>query len=209
MFDSRQCEKRLPITVCFKNVSYASDFKEVDFTYSKLKYWFVVPLVMLNIGTSEYTCVFGKSSIDRDVLPFVRESVEKECNRSGCFRLTSPDSASYDLSVSISNYRSVGPYGVFFYMYFFMYVYGFGYNHTAVPGESQVVLKMTLTGRDGSVYEKEFNVLKESLVLKGRNDVRELRRNYTNSMIEALSMSFKESIEDVVKSINDHFVGKE
>ena len=93
------------------------------------------------------------------------------------------------------NHETKGPYNTYFYLYFALYIYGYGYGQTAGPGQSKVIIKTTLKGKNGSVIEKQFEKETQTDMLRNKNNVHELRQNYVNGMVESLSMAFKDCIE--------------
>jgi hypothetical protein len=210
MLDSKECKQKAPITVCLQNVSNSNEFTTFkNAMIAKTKYWYFVPLGIVNFGGTGYSCELGRASIDKNIIDFVKSAYIKEANRSGCFQLVESKNADYSLDVSILNHETKGPYNTYFYLYFALYIYGYGYGQTAGPGQSKVIIKTTLKGKNGSVIEKQFEKETQTDMLRNKNNVHELRQNYVNGMVESLSMAFKDCIEKSVLSINGEIIGKQ
>jgi hypothetical protein len=180
-----------------------------DLTYARTKYFVPVPLLFVNFGVSGYSCKLGQSAFDSKIEDFVRDSFEKEAQRSGCFEIVNDGSEEYTADLSIVEQETKGPYTKYFYMYFAMYVYGYGYGQKAGPGQSSIALKMDLKNENGESFSKQFESQTSTEMLRGKNDAKELRRNYVIGMVESVSFAFKECIENSVLAINQHISGNE
>jgi hypothetical protein len=210
MLDSKVCGQKTPITIRLNTVSYSTEFKEFkDASIAKTKYWYFVPLVFINFGGSGYNCELGKASIDKNIVEFVKKSYAKEASRSGCFQFVDSGNADYDLDVTILSHETKGPYSTYFYMYFALYLYGYGYGQTAGPGKSKAVIGISLRRKDGSVFERQFENETSTEMLRNKNNVNELKRNYVTGMVESLSMAFKDCIEKSVLAINEQISKKQ
>lgn len=210
MLDSKECKQKAPITIHLKNVNYDKEFTTFkDFSSAKMKFWYFIPLAIVNFGGTVYDCELGKASIKKDVVDFVKSAYIKEANRSGCFQLVESENADYNLEVTILNHETKGPYSSYFYFYFALYLYGYGYGQNAGPGQSKAVIKTTLKDKNGSIIERQFAKKTKTEMLYKKNDVSELRWNYVNSMVESLSMAFKDCVEKSVLSINEEINGKQ
>jgi hypothetical protein len=209
LMDSDECTQKSPVTIRLGKVSYCdafTSFKEAMEVKRKFSYF--IPLILVNFGGDFYNCELGRASIDRSVTDFVRSSYRKEAARSGCFQLVDSDIADYTLDISIVEHETKGPYNFYFYAFFAFYVYGYGYGQTAGPGRSDVKLEITLRDGKADVLKKQFESSVQTEALKNKNDVSELRQHYVISMVESLSMAFKDCIEKSIESINEKITGK-
>ncbi|MBN2286735.1 MAG: hypothetical protein JXI43_09830 [Tissierellales bacterium] len=207
MQDSEICNHKAPIKVAIGNITNEVELN--DLTYARTKYFVPIPLLFVNFGVSGYSCKLGQSAFDSKIEDFVRESFEKEAQRSGCFEIVKDGSEEYTANLSIVEQETKGPYTKYFYMYFAMYVYGYGYGQKAGPGQSSIALKMDLKNENGESFSKQFESQTSTEMLRGKNDVKELRRNYVIGMVESVSFAFKECIENSVLAINQHISGNE
>lgn len=210
MLDSKQCAEKAPVTVRLDTVCYCKEFNSFgDSLTAKTKFWYFIPLVVFNFGGATYNCELGKASLDKNIIDFVKSAYVKEATRSGCFRLVDSGDADYTLNVSIQNHETKGPYSSFFYVYFALYIYGFGDMHSAGPGQSKVSMAISLKGKDGAVFNRQFEkTTMTEMIRNKKNDLNEMNRNYVNGLVESLSMAFKDCIEQSVCAVNDQVVKK-
>ena len=206
MQDSKICSQKSPVKIAVGNVSNEVELK--DSTYARTKYFVPIPLVFVNVGVSGYSCKLGQAAFDSKIEKFVRDAFEKEAQRSGCFEIVDDGSEEYTVDLTVVEQETKGPYTKYFYMYFAMYVYGYGYGQKAGPGQSSVILKMDLKNRNGESLSRQFESQTSTEMLRGKNNAKELRRNYVIGMVESVSFAFKECIENSILTINQHISGK-
>ncbi len=72
----------------------------------------------------------------------------------------------------------------------------------AGPGGSSVALKMDLKQGDKTIASEKFSSYTTTDMLRGKNNVKELRRNFLIGMVELVSFAFEECIENAVYTIN-------
>jgi hypothetical protein len=202
MQDSKICKQKLPIRIAIGSVNNKVELK--DSTYARTKYFVPIPLILFNIGLSGYSCYLGQAAFDVKIEDFVRKSFEKEAQRSGCFEIVNDGSEQYTVDLTVAKQETKGPYSKYFFMYCAIYVYGCAYGQKAGPGQSNVLLKMDLKKNGDKVLSRQFDSQTTTEMLQGKNNVKELRRNYVIGMVESLSFAFKDCIENSVLAINKH-----
>jgi hypothetical protein len=200
MMDSKTCETKKPVTVKLETIIDSS--KMPDYLTAKTSLFLFLPFVICNVVTTQYNCAIGRSSLDCSIKPFLRSSFEAEAERSGCFELTRSDSADYTCTITISECKSTGPYNSFFAVYYAIFVVGSVRGHTAGPGNSTVTLSSTLKNNKGEIIPLKFTASNKTLMLKNSNNVRSLQKTYVNGLVESLSFSFKQAIEQTIQGIN-------
>jgi hypothetical protein len=205
--DSKFCEQKTPTRIAIGNVKNEAKLK--DSTKANLLYFVPIPLVFVNFGISGFTCKLGRSAFDIQLEDFVKNAFAKEAERSGCFELVNDGSEEYTVNLTIVENEAKGPYTKYFYMYFAMYVYGYGHGQKAGPGEVNIALKMDLVGKNGKNVSRRFESVRKTELLRGKNNAKELRRNYVIGMVESVSFAFKECIENIVLSINQYVTNGE
>jgi hypothetical protein len=200
MMDSKNCEAKKPITVKLETIIDSSNMP--DSLTAKTSLFLILPFVVCNAVTTQYNCTIGRSSLDCSIKPFLRSSFEAEAARSGCFEITRSDSADYTCSITLSECKSKGPYNSFFVAYYAVFVVGSVYGHTAGPGNSTVTLSSTLKNNKGKIIPLKYSASNKTLMLKNNNNVSSLQTTYVNGLVEALSFSFKQAIEQTIQGIN-------
>ncbi|MBD3345935.1 MAG: hypothetical protein GF401_12805 [Chitinivibrionales bacterium] len=207
MQDSEICSQKTPVKIALGKVSNEVELN--DSTYARTKYFVPIPLLFVNFGVSGYSCKLGQAAFDSKIENFVREAFEKEALRSGCFEFVNDGSEEYTVDLTVVEQETKGPYTKYFYMYFAVYVYGYGYGQKAGPGQSLIALKMDLKDNNGESFSRQFESQTSTEMLRGKNDAKELRRNYVIGMVESVSFAFKDCIENSVFAINQHIGGTE
>jgi hypothetical protein len=205
--DSKQCNERSFKKVAITGVKNTVEL--ADSTYASLRYVVPIPLLFINIGVSGYMCKLGQAAFDTKIENFVLESFKKEAQRSGCFQIVDDGTEDYTVDLTIVDQETKGPYSKYFYLYFAVYAYGYGFGQSAGPGESSVVMNMNLKGKNGTSINRQFESQKKTEILKGKNDAKELRKNYVVGMVESASFAYKECIENAITAINQHMNGTE
>lgn len=203
--DSKICENKTPTRIAIGSVSNESNLQ--DSTKAHPLYFVPIPLVFFNFGVSGYMCKLGLSAFDNQLENFVKDAFVKESQRSGCFEVVNDGSEEYTVNFTIVENETKGPYSKYFYMYFALYVYGYGYGQKAGAGETNIALKMDLIGKDGKIISRQFESMRKTEMLRGKNNTKELRKNYVIGMVESASYAFKECIENSVLAINQHITG--
>ena len=166
---------------------------------------FVLPLLLFNVWNYKYECSLGKNVLSENNENFIKNSIATEVDRSGIFNISSePSNADYSLNIKVVENKCYGPYSQNGFFYFFLIAYGYGVSESAGPGISSVKWVYQLKKNDSTVICDSIMVAKEGSSIRTRaKDYAQLRRDFGNSMAEALSNSYKECIEKTIAAIND------
>jgi hypothetical protein len=166
---------------------------------------FVLPLLFLNIWNYKYECTLGKNVLAENTETFIRNSIAAEANRSGNFTLSSePSSADYSLNIKITENKCYVPYSQNGFFYFILVAYGYSFSENAGPGTSTVKWIYQLRKKDSTVICDSIIVTKEGSSIRTKaKDYAQLRKDFGNSMAEALSNAYKECIDKTIVTIND------
>lgn len=171
----------------------------------RLKGW-VVPLIFINIWRSENKCVQGKSMIEEDITNFIKTSLANEINRSGSFNTDTLNTSEYSIKLTINEIKTEGPYVSSGYFYFALYVYGYSFSDIAGPAISTMKINYQLYKGEVIVLENTIDTrqMTQPIIRRYNND-KFLQRDYSISMVEAVSFNIKKVNEQIVKELNQYF----
>jgi len=207
LYDSKIEEEKIDDGVYIKPIQNNSQSLNKTAQVVKTK-GLIVPLLVFNMWDYQYDCDLGESGVQEDIPEFVRKSLIEESERSGKFRIVqSVDSCDYILEMSINDHSVGGPYRENGFAYFALYFYGYNYRETAGPATSHVSLTAKLIKGEDVLFEKELLAEKVSAPLKRQyRKTNELYTDFSNSMVESLSLAYKQVIEEIVIEINKQII---
>jgi hypothetical protein len=178
-------------------------------TVSKLKE-LLLPLIVFDYYNIEMKVNLGQTSIQENYNNFFFNSIAKESNRSGCFNVTDEKTndsiytldLNIDTCITTSNYRKS-----FVFMYLF-FAYSYSYNESGSPAETNLQVSAKLRKGDSLIYEKKYRIKRtQPFVTQPGLNSNNLRSDFTTNMVEALSLSSKNCIEQIVDDVNSSLYG--
>lgn len=202
--DSKISKNKLDFNVSIDSVVFATPMN-ITTTVTRLKGWFI-PLALVNIWNSQNECIQGKSMFEEDIPTFLRASLVEEINRSGNFNYNSFNDSGYQLDISIDEISTKGPYVSKGFFYFAFFAYGYSYADIAGPAISNMGISYKLKKGDRVLKSNSFSSEKIAEQIDKRySNNKMLQQDYAISMVEAVSLNFKNVIELIVADLNDHF----
>ncbi|ELR73580.1 hypothetical protein C900_02665 [Fulvivirga imtechensis AK7] len=163
----------------------------------------VLPLLIFNQWKTDFNYTLGKSEIEEDITDFLKNSLVMANKRSGFLETDTSNLAKFSLTVNIDSVYARGPYlshGVFVY---FLIAYSYAQSEYAGPGEAYSRLSYQLKEGDKVLLENAVERKMSSQPLNHQvSNLEKLRDNYTTNLVESLSLTLKENIDSIIKSIN-------
>jgi hypothetical protein len=163
---------------------------------------YVIPAILYIEWNLAFDYNLGSASIQQDVGSFVRSAVMTESRRSGIF---TPDTArtadGWVLEIEIDSIGAVGQYldrGVAIWIFF---------DQESGIGDSKAYVQCRYRLRRGDTILKEDVVYSEQIPhMLGMpyKSSKVYRADFNASLIEALSLSFKDDIEKIVQDVNGY-----
>lgn len=167
------------------------------------------PPIPLLINTYTYGCELGKINYEEDLRDFLKESYVIEAYRAGNFIVT-PDSSQkkiimheYDLSISVKELSVIGHY---------QYTESSNSRwEQAGPATATCSLDFSLKDEDAVLLKDNITSTQTNVFLNKRNIIKPksfnlLREKYTVAMVEALSVTIKNCIGEIVEKINEYLI---
>lgn len=165
----------------------------------------VYPFIVFNYIESNMGVKLGQSSLEQTYDDFFSTSLANESERSGSFTIsnTSSSDSLYTLDIEIDTCTTNSKYQHSTTVLFLFFAYSISYEERGFP--SQTNLKVTTKLRKGNdlIAERSYSVdrtqpfLNQNLVSVDR-----LRADFTANMVESLSLSTKQCIEEIIQDVN-------
>ena len=178
-------------------------------TVSKLN-GLLIPLIVFDYYNIEMKVKLGQSSIQENYNNFFYNSFTEESKRSGCFNVTDnkTNDSIYRLDLRIDTCSTVSKYRKSFIFMYLFFAYSYSYSESGQPAETNLQVSAKLRKGDSLVYEKKYTIKRTQPFVpqQGMNSNR-LRADFTTNMVEGLSLSTKDCIEQIVDDVNTSLYG--
>jgi len=152
----------------------------------------------------------GQSSIQEDYTDFFTGSLTDESKRSGCFSVTDqiPNDSVYTLDLTIDSCNTISKYRKNFTFMFLLIAYTYSYSESGSPAETNLQVSAKFSKGSSLIYEKKYSIKRtQPFINPSRWNSNKLRADFTTNMVEGLSLSTKECIEQIVADINTSLYG--
>jgi hypothetical protein len=159
---------------------------------------FVLPLLVVNVWKYDYQSRLGQAQLTNDYKAFIKDSFVEEIKRSGKFGYVESQ-GDMEIDLRVKNISMTAPMRKAGNVIFLLYAVSFSQSYWAGPAEVVVSADVVLRKEGNEIFNQEFKGRGRTGVLKGRNLNLE---DFTTAMIEALSSSFKDLNENIVREIN-------
>ncbi|MDD4994323.1 MAG: hypothetical protein PHR83_19040 [Paludibacter sp.] len=202
-----------PETSCFKpkQVYVNIDNAPIDTitTVSKLN-GLLIPLIVFDYYNIEMKVKLGQSSIQENYNNFFFNSIAEESKRSGCFNVTDEktNDSIYSLDLKIDSCNTISKYRKSFIFMYLFFAYSYSYSESGSPAETNLQVSAKLRKGDSLIYEKKYIVKRnQPFVPQPGMNSNKLRADFTTNMVEGLSLSTKNCIEQIVDDVNTSIHG--
>ena len=173
-------------------------------TVSKMK-GKVLPFIFFNYTESNMKVGLGQSSLEQSYHDFFTGSLIAESKRSGCFVADdrTPGSNQYSLEITIDTCKVRSKYQRNSTVIFLLFAYSMSFQELGFPSETDLVISTRFKKGEKVISEKSYQIKKTQPFLSTQSaNVNKLRADFTANMVESLSMSTKQCIEELLNDIN-------
>ena len=167
----------------------------------------VLPLLVYNHWKNEFIYTLGKASAQEEITSFVREAWLAESYRSGLYLPDTNMVADLLLEIEIERAYARGPYKADGVCIFALIAYSYAEWEYAGPGIAYSRFIYRLKKGETVLWEKATESTHSSELLNNQvKTVQKLREDYTTHLVESLSLTFKDNIEEVVREVNKYII---
>jgi len=216
VFDSDFRKEKTNIAVKVDSVAYKPSTMP-DLTEVTKKKGVFLPLLLLNVWDYQYSCNLGENVIEENLPDFFYDSLIMEAYRSGNFLVNPQDSiptekdTPYELEISIDSLAVQGPYT--YTGFTFIHPFGYVYSFAEIAGPATAVCKIEARLLKNGEIKLIENIRREEISVflsnKAYTVSKELQMKYSVAMTEALSLSIKNSLSELVDRINIYMLDNE
>lgn len=169
----------------------------------------VLPFIIFNHFETTMKVKLGQSSIQEDYNTFFVSSLADESNRSGCFNVSNDlrNDSIHTLELTIDTCNTTSKYRKSFTFYFLLYYYGWNISESGSPAETNLQVSAKFRKGNSLVYEKKYVIKHSQPFVNSIANANKLRSDFSINMVEGLSLSTKECIEQIVADINISLYG--
>jgi hypothetical protein len=165
-----------------------------------------IPLLIYTGWNSEHEYTIGEDVINENLSDFVQESLIWETNRSSSLYADSLTSNNMTLEIEIDSIGAAGPYRSSGYVLFLLLAYSYSESESAGPGIAYSKLNYRLRDQGKIVLKGNVeNHIETEPLVNTFKSTNELRQFYTDNLVEALSLTIKSNVEEIVKRIDGHY----
>lgn len=202
-----------PISTCPQNkqvyLSINNNPLDTVTTVSKLNV-LLLPFIVFDYYSINMNVKLGQSSIQENYNQFFSSSLNEESKRSGCFNITNQQTndSIYTLNLTIDTCNTTSKYKKSFVFMFLFFAYNYSYSESGSPAETNLQVSAKLMKGDSLIYDKKYNIKRiQPFVTRPRINSNNLRSDFSTNMVEGLSLSTKDCIEQIIADVNTSFYG--
>ena len=163
----------------------------------------ILPFLLFNYTETNMKVELGQSSIEQSYNDFFTNSLIDESKRSANF-VIDPRSAGknqYSLEINIDTCNVRSKYQRSTTVLFFFVAYSMSFQELGFPSETNLVVTAKLKKEGQIISEKSYRVKRTQPFLNSQSI--KLQSDFTANMVESLSLSTKQCIEDLIKDLNN------
>jgi hypothetical protein len=147
----------------------------------------------------------GQNSIQENYNDFFTNSFITESSRSGCFGIATKktNDSIYTLDLKIDTCITSSKYSRSTTVIFLLVAYSMSFSEWGSPAETYLHVSASLKKGEKIIYEKKYIVKRNQPFVNSRiANTNKLRSDFTVNMVESLSLSTKQCVEDIITDIN-------
>lgn len=167
----------------------------------------VIPLLIYNYSEINLNVKLGQSSIDQQFSDFFINSFIAESQRSGCFISNKQlaNKGQYSLDISIDSCKTTSVYQRKNTVIFLLFAYTMSFQELGFPSKTILNVNINLRKDDKIVFTKNYKIDRQQPFVFGRtNNTEKLRSDFTTNMVESLSLTTKQCIENIINDLNEY-----
>lgn len=165
----------------------------------------ILPFIIFNYTETNMKVELGQSSIEQSYHDFFTNSLIDESKRSGRIIVDNRDPGKnpYSLEINIDTCNVRSKYQRNTTVLFFLIAYSMSFQELGFPSETNLVVTARLKKEGKMISEKSYRVKRTQPFLNSQSiNSAKLRSDFTANMVESLSLSTKQCIEDLIKDLN-------
>lgn len=162
-----------------------------------------VPLLVFNSWLSEHEYHLGQIAIKEDVADFVRDATIQEVSRMGNFYAFSGGKSELSLEIDVDSIHVSGVHSSSGYFVFMLFFYAYEFQESGKAGQAFSSFSYRLKRGDEIILAQKVKAASSiDPFIKQFKNKKAFRTAYSNSLVEALSLTFKENIETMIGQVN-------
>jgi hypothetical protein len=167
----------------------------------------VLPLFFYNEIENTIKLKLGQGSIKEDYTSFIKNSFIKESNRSACFSVTDTNSndSTYSLYIKIDSCNTISSYKRTTKIVYLLFAYSIRIVMDGFPAETNLQYTAKLKKGKDLIFEKKYNINHQQPFIYSTMD--NYNADFISHMTDALSISTKMAIEQIIVDINTSISG--
>lgn len=172
----------------------------------------ILPFIFFNYFETVHKVKLGQSSIQENYPAFFVNSIMEESKRTGCFRVLnlSPVDSAYVLDISVDTCNTSSLYKKTAMIMYFLIAGSYGVSESCSPAITSLYVTARLRKGNDLLFDKKYSVTKFQPFVKSRfQNSGAFLSALTTNMVEVLSVSTKECIEEIVDDVNRSLYGSE
>jgi len=165
----------------------------------------ILPFLVFNYSEVNLKVKLGQSSIQQKYDDFFSSSLIDESNRTGCFGISNLDSndSLYTLDITIDTCSTYSKYQRSTTVLFLFFAYSVSASELGFPAETNLKVSTKLKKGNVLIAEKSYAIKRTQPFIPSSNkSVNNLRADFTANMVESLSLSTKQCVEDIINDVN-------
>lgn len=165
----------------------------------------VLPFLVFNYTEVNMKVKLGQSSIQQKYDDFFANSLVDECKRTGCFAISDrePNDSFYTLDITIDTCSTNSKYQRSTTVLFLFFAYSYSFQEAGFPAETLLKVSARLKKGNELIAQKSYIVNRTQPFIPTPNKtINNLRADFTANMVESLSLSTKQCIEEIINDVN-------
>jgi hypothetical protein len=163
------------------------------------------PFLVFNYSEVNLNVKLGQSSIQQKYDDFFANSLIAESKRTGSFGISDQDSndSFYTLEIKIDTCSTNSKYQRSTTVLFLFFAYSVSSMESGFPAETNLMVSTKLKKGSDLIAEKSYAIKRTQPFIPTQNtSVNNLRADFTANMVESLSLSTKQCVEDIINDVN-------
>jgi hypothetical protein len=165
----------------------------------------LLPFLVFNYSEVNLNVKLGQSSLQQKYDDFFANSLLDESDRTGCFGISNLESNAsfYTLDITIDTCSTNSKYQRSTTVLFLFFAYSVSSREAGFPAETNLKVSTQLKKGGVLIAEKSYAIKRTQPFIPTPNtSLHNLRADFTTNMVESLSLSTKQCVEDIINDVN-------
>lgn len=176
-------------------------------TVSKMR-GLVLPFIFFNYFESNMKVKLGQNSLGESYTDFFQSAFEEENKRTGCFGMSPKvaNDSTYTLELNFDTCTTYSKYSKRSMFMFLVFAYSWSISESGSPAETNLQVSAKLKKAGNLIFEKTYPIKRTQPFVQ--SNTQHLGSDFVSNMVESLSLSTKQCIEEIISDINTSFQRK-